>query len=87
VLRTIAADTRGVFIYSPDGQYLLTDESFSRTFLSYIQQINIWRAADGQRVATFPTDTFVSCAAFASKSNVFAYGTWKGLKIFRLRQY
>lgn len=86
VLRTIGTHARGELLYSNDGQYLLASESYAPV-MSYVHQISVWRTADGQQVAAFPANNLVDCVAFASKSNVFGYGSWKSLKVFRLRQY
>ncbi|MBP7687158.1 MAG: WD40 repeat domain-containing protein [Thermoflexales bacterium] len=86
LLRTIPADTRGELAYSPDGQYLVVDEILAPVF-SYIHQVSFWRLADGQRAATLPAYFSISCAAFSAKSDMFAYGDSKSLKVFRLRQH
>ena len=84
LLRTIPVQSRGEAVYSPDSQYLLVDEHYNR-FLAYIYQFSVWRVADGQQAAVLPAYISTECAAFASRSNVFGYGSWNSLKVFRLR--
>ncbi|CAG1005397.1 putative serine/threonine-protein kinase PkwA [Anaerolineae bacterium] len=86
LLRTIPADNQRDLAYSPDGQYLLASEGFIQ-FISYINQVSLWRVTDGHRIAGLPAYNNVGCAAFAAKSNVFAYSDWKSVKVFQLRQY
>lgn len=85
VVRIINADTRGKVFFSVDGQYLLSDESYTWV-ISHIDQLSVWRIADGRQVGTFPAYFSIDCAASATKSNVFAYSDWKSLRVFRLRQ-
>jgi WD40 repeat protein len=86
LLRTIPAKSSGDVAYSSDGRYLLAGEHYYQLPMSFVYQVGLWRVADGQQVAVLPAYLSTDCVAFASKSNVFGYGSWKSLKVFRLRQ-
>jgi len=86
LLMDLPSDHPNQVSFSPDGQLLLAgdwryDGQTSENVLW------LWRLKDQQPIMRLTESHEVGGVSFAHDGQTFAYGTWKSVKIFRLRQY